>query len=322
MSHTIIRLEDMHPRDNARAIDPKLVAEIAESIKLIGFRPDKAIIVVRDGDLYWVVDGEHRRQAALAAGLEEAPAIIETLDDSDVLTFEGALNVQRPDTQQERWARAQQFLLLGAAVKPEQVAVATGISITNWPKVKKASAYVGDQTAFEDMNEAWAIAIADCEDAAKREALIHAKVDEWWDVLRDKPEPPMPPASSDDRHAARITCILMNYDVGDLRKLAVSMWRSGIPADVSLLEPPLDGVAAFTGAVTCSVLARVEAIQRIALDSGHADTKMAQQYMDALIACGYEADDNELAAASDKVAAKVRKQRAAQKKEATEWAAK
>ena len=147
---TTIRLEDMHRRDNARALDAAEVEELTASIKALGFKTSEPITLRRDGDIYWIIDGGHRHAAALAAGLTEAPAVVEDLDDAGALTHEGALNIQRADTVEERWARAQSFLALGKAAKPELVQVATGLDAETWAAVKKARKVVADGTAFED----------------------------------------------------------------------------------------------------------------------------------------------------------------------------
>lgn len=149
---TTIRLEDMHRRDNARALDAAHVEELTASIKALGFKASEPITLRADGDIYWITDGGHRHAAAVAAGLEEAPAVIEDVDDAGMLALEGALNIQRPDTDEERWARAQGFLALGKAAKPELVQVATGLDAETWAAVKKARKIVGDATAFEDVS--------------------------------------------------------------------------------------------------------------------------------------------------------------------------
>lgn len=148
---TTIRVEDAHPRPNARPLDDELVGRIAESIRLIGFSTADPVVVRREGDIFWVVDGGHRCAAAKLAGLEEVPAVVEDLDDAGVLTYEGSLNLQRPDTEEERWARAQQFFALGEAATPKQIEVATGVDLEAQNKARRVLKKLNDPVAQEDL---------------------------------------------------------------------------------------------------------------------------------------------------------------------------
>lgn len=148
---TTVRVEDVYPRPNARQLDGTLVKQITQSISLIGFSPADPVVVRRDGDIYWIVDGGHRTAAAKAAGLTEIPAVVEDLDDAGVLTYEGALNLQRPDTEEERWARAQQFFALGESAIPAEIALATGIDQDRQARVRRVITRLNDPVAAEDV---------------------------------------------------------------------------------------------------------------------------------------------------------------------------
>lgn len=182
---TTVRLEDVHRRENARELDMKLVGEITESMKLIGFAPQEAITVRKDGDIYWIVDGGHRVAAALEVGLEEVPATIENLDDAGVLTYEGSLNLQRPDTEEERWARAQEFMALGDAATPQQIAVATGVSIEDQRKAFRVLRKLADPVAAQDVDFDQALAAhAFIDDDEAYNRVINAGRN-WEQVARD-----------------------------------------------------------------------------------------------------------------------------------------
>jgi ParB-like chromosome segregation protein Spo0J len=182
---TTVRLEDVHRRENARELDMKLVGEIAESIRTLGFKPQKSITIRKDGDIYWIVDGGHRAEAAMAVGLEEVPATIEILDDAGVLTYEGSLNLQRPDTEEERWARAQEFMALGDAATPQQIAVATGVSIEDQRKAFRVLRKLADPVAAEDVRLDQALAAhAFIDDDEAYERVINAGRN-WEQVARD-----------------------------------------------------------------------------------------------------------------------------------------
>ena len=146
-----VPVEDLHPRPNARALDAGLVTDLTQSMCVIGFSPAKPVVVRKDGGMYWIVDGGHRVAAARAAGITEIPAEVEDIDEAGVLTREGALNLQRPDTEEERWTRAQEFFLLGD-VSPEAVEIATGIKAEAQPKLRSVLKKLNDETAAEDVS--------------------------------------------------------------------------------------------------------------------------------------------------------------------------
>lgn len=182
---TTVRLEDVHRRPNARALDTGLVGQLAESMKAIGFKPQKSITVRKDGAIYWIIDGGHRVAAALEAGLEEVPATIEDIDCAGVLVEEGAFNLQRPDTDAEKWARLQEFMALGEDVEGEQVAVATGVSIEDQRKAFRVLRKLADPVAAEDVNLDQALTaheFIDDEDAYSR--VMNAGRN-WEQVARD-----------------------------------------------------------------------------------------------------------------------------------------
>lgn len=180
-----IRVEDTHLRPNARPIDQKLVDEITESIQLVGFLPSKAVDVRRDGDIYWIVDGGHRRAAAIAAGVTEIPAVVDCLDDAGVLTVEGAANLQRPDTDQERWARAQEFFALGEAATPQAIAVATGIDVDAQAKARRVLKKLADPCAAEDVTLDQALAADEFADDDEAFAAIMNAGANWQQVVRN-----------------------------------------------------------------------------------------------------------------------------------------
>lgn len=180
---TTVRVEDTHPRPNARPLDGRLVEKIAESIRLIGFSKADPIVVRKDGGMYWIIDGGHRTAAAKLAGLEEIPAIIEDLDDAGVLVVEGALNLQRPDTEAERWARAQQFMALGETASPRQIEVATGFDAETQAKARRVIKKLSDPVAAEDLTLEQAIAAHEYIEDDESFAEIMNAGDRWESVI-------------------------------------------------------------------------------------------------------------------------------------------
>ena len=191
MTETItIRLEDAYPRPGARATDEALVAEIAGAIAAVGYDEDQAIVVRPAGNRYIIIDGQHRAAAALAAGLTEIPAHVREVDDGDALTREGVLNLQRPDTAEERYARLQDFLDLGDAgipVDPERVQVATGVTADQQVIAVRVRGRIKDPVALRDQGSIDRILaldeFADDDDAVHE--ILNADERSWPSVVRD-----------------------------------------------------------------------------------------------------------------------------------------
>jgi hypothetical protein len=157
----------------------ELVGRIADSISLIGYSHADPIVVRKDGNIYYVIDGGHRLAAAKSVGLDEIPAVIEDLDDAGVLTYEGSLNLQRPDTEDERWARAQSFFALGITGEAS-VEVATGLSIEQQRKAYEVVRKLNDDTAAEDVTLEQALRAHDfVDDDEAFTAIMTASRNDW-----------------------------------------------------------------------------------------------------------------------------------------------
>lgn len=186
---TIVPLpvEDMYPRPGARPVDDALVDKIADSMRLVGFVESRAVEVRPAGNTYVIIDGQHRVEAAKRAGLATIPAKVEEADDAAALTYEGVLNIQRPDTDAERFARAQDFFDLGDAAAPQQIAVATGISPELQQRVKRVRELVGDPVAIRDQGSLERILALDefADDAEAVDRILHAAENMWQSVVRE-----------------------------------------------------------------------------------------------------------------------------------------
>ena len=184
---TLIPTEDLYPRPGARPVDEKLVAEIAESIRLVGFLASRAVEVRASGNRYVIVDGQHRVAAAKLAGLTKIPVSVDPLlNDAAALTYEGLLNLQRPDTPAEKFARLQDFFDLGDAIDPRQVAVATGVPQDVQESVRRVRAIVNDPVAIRDQGTLERIlAIEEFADDPKAvERILHAAENLWQGEVR------------------------------------------------------------------------------------------------------------------------------------------
>lgn len=123
-----IAIERIQPsrRQPRKRFDKESLDELAASIKLRGVL--QPIIVRRRGDDYELVAGERRWRAASRAGLQEIPAIIKELTDSDALQVALIENLQRQDLDPLEEAEAYLQLIRQYAMAQDQVADAVGKS--------------------------------------------------------------------------------------------------------------------------------------------------------------------------------------------------
>jgi ParB/RepB/Spo0J family partition protein len=110
-----IPLTDLHPpRMPLRPVRKKSVefAELTESIRTDGIL--QSLLVRPHATLpgYEIVEGEHRREAALLAGLEVAPCIVREMTDQEALIIQLKANAVRPEeTRKYEYARRLKKLL-------------------------------------------------------------------------------------------------------------------------------------------------------------------------------------------------------------------
>lgn len=87
-------------------------AELINSIKSDGILQSLLVRPIRGQDLYEIVEGEHRRQAAKLAGRDLIPCIIRSMNDQDALIIQLKANAIRPqETQPYEYARRLKKLL-------------------------------------------------------------------------------------------------------------------------------------------------------------------------------------------------------------------
>lgn len=109
-----IPLTDISPsKSNPRKhFDAKRLEELAESIKEKGVL--QPVLVRPNGQGYELVAGERRYRAAKMAGLQELPAVIRQLDDTEVVECQTIENLQREDVHPlEEAAGYHQLMKLG-----------------------------------------------------------------------------------------------------------------------------------------------------------------------------------------------------------------
>jgi len=180
----ILRVEDCDKRPGAREIDSALVAQIVVGMQALGFMDSKPVTVRRSGNRYIIMDGQHRIEAARTLGIEEVPAVIEDISDAAALTHEGVANLHRPDTEAEKWSRAQEFLDLadaGVPVDPAQVYAATGLDAEQQEVVRRVRKKVADPVAMVDQGSYERIEALDefADDADAYARLLNASEKDW-----------------------------------------------------------------------------------------------------------------------------------------------
>ena len=161
-----ISLEDVYPdsnnprsKDNFGDLDA-----MAESLALNAASPGEPfnpIVVVRDGGIYRIVDGERRYRAMRKAGTASCHAVVcDDLDEANAMLAMIATDDKQQLTDVERSRGVQQMLLLG--VDPEKVERAGRMAKGSARRVRRAMASVDD--AAEEMSLGRLLAISDLQD--------------------------------------------------------------------------------------------------------------------------------------------------------------
>lgn len=105
------------PRKSFKAED---LAELTDSIKQNGIL--QPLLVRRKGNVYEIVAGERRYQAARAAGLTEVPVVIREISDEDVFKLALIENLQRSDLTPLEEARGYRQLIKEKGLTQEELA--------------------------------------------------------------------------------------------------------------------------------------------------------------------------------------------------------
>jgi uncharacterized ParB-like nuclease family protein len=98
------RVEDIYVGERLRALDPKAVATLAESMKTIGLQTPISVRRVEGPNTLRLVVGRHRLAAAQVLGWEEIDCLLLDKDDIDALLWEIDENLARAEltTDQKR----------------------------------------------------------------------------------------------------------------------------------------------------------------------------------------------------------------------------
>ena len=173
-----------NPAQPRQIFDSEQIAELAESIKMVGLLQP---IVVRplDAGRYELVMGERRLRASKEAGLTEIPAIVRPTDEADRLRDALLENLHRVNLNPLEEAAAYQQLLTDFGCTQEELSLRIGRSrpqISNTIRLLKLPAVVQRRVAAGVLSAGHARALLSLDDPAAMERLASRIVAEGLSV--------------------------------------------------------------------------------------------------------------------------------------------
>lgn len=111
-----VRLGDIRPSEQNPREDFGDIGALARSIEVTGGEPLNPVVVVADGNVYRIVDGERRYRALSSIYGEDrevSALVADTMDEANELVAMLATDVKRQLTEAERARGVQQMLVLG-----------------------------------------------------------------------------------------------------------------------------------------------------------------------------------------------------------------
>lgn len=179
-----VKTEDVFPSEDNPRKDFRGIAALADSFALNPVHPGEPItppLLVRDGQIYRIVDGERRYKAMLSIKTAEFDAIVcDGWDDVDVALTMLATDDKQALTELERSHGAQRALLLG--VDPEKVERATRKK--GMRRAKRGAEIAGAEA--ECMSLDHLMAIAEFEDDHERSERIANADEHIWERVAKK----------------------------------------------------------------------------------------------------------------------------------------
>lgn len=173
-------VEDIYPDEKNPRKDFGDIKALAESFELNTLNPGEPvnpIVVVRDGGIYRIVDGERRYKALKHNRLNHCHAVVcEDMDEANALVAMLATDDKQQLSELERSRGVQQMLLLG--VDPVTVDKTARMAAGSATRIKAARELVDD--AGEDMTLERMLAIEEfADDPEAVEELTNCKENEW-----------------------------------------------------------------------------------------------------------------------------------------------
>lgn len=173
-----------NPRQPRQVFDEDLLAELAESIKIVGLLQPVVLRKVDPGR-YEIVMGERRWRACQLAGLDVVPAIVRETSDTDLLRDALIENLHREQLNPLEEAAAYQQLLDDFSATHDELARKVGRSrphISNTIRLLNLPAPVQKRVAAGVLSAGHARALLSVSDAATQEHLAHRIVAEGLSV--------------------------------------------------------------------------------------------------------------------------------------------
>lgn len=170
---TSVALGDMRPGNNPRR-DFGDIKALAASIESTGGQPVNPPVVVKDGDVYRIVDGERRYRALLSIHGEAGMADVlcfPTYDEADEAVAMLATDDKQALTDEERGRGFQRMIILG--VPEARVAKAMRRKVEDVRRASVVAAVAPEQATMDQM-----IAAAEF-DGKDREDVLNAEPGKW-----------------------------------------------------------------------------------------------------------------------------------------------
>ncbi len=132
-----------------KTFDGKALEELANSIKTSGVIQPMVLRPQTDGR-YEIVTGERRWRACSLLGLGKVPAILQDIDDRQMLEWALVENIQRQDLNPIERARAYKDLISGFGLTQEEIAKRVGLersTVANFIRLLELPGQVQDEIA-------------------------------------------------------------------------------------------------------------------------------------------------------------------------------
>ena len=183
MQLEVVNIEDVYPDENNPRQKFDGIDELAESFELNKERPGEPFtppILVRDGGIYRIVDGERRYKALKKRRKTSFTAnVCDDMDEANTLMAMLATDNKQPLSELEKSRGVQQMLLLG--VDPVQVDKTT--KGAHAKRIKRAMDKIGD--AAEDMTLDRMLAIDEFADDPDIVEKLTNCTDKAWEGIAD-----------------------------------------------------------------------------------------------------------------------------------------
>ncbi len=182
-----IKLSDIVPDENNPRKDFGDLNALARTFEANTYAPGQpynAIVVVTDGPVYRIADGERRYRAMLINGVEVCNAVVcGDYEEADSMIAMLASDAKEPLTEAERANAVQRALLLGVAPKTVE-----NIGRLKKGQAKKIKAFVDNgmaaQATIDQILEAYDVREKGADEAAVQ-SILDAKEEDWKTIASD-----------------------------------------------------------------------------------------------------------------------------------------